>query len=205
MLYYFRHALAVYMESVLSHRRLSFLVCLNFLWPCSLIETSDRLKWDSPITKWSFIFSLGVRKWSGEKLLEPTRSETRYARRAPRSARNDIRSSIWSLGVRSRCRSRKWRLTWPCCRRKKRSANWLCCRWRKRPAISISANESLIGCVPPIRLADWLCQETDIRDRQFEMDCANVLTNLRELDTCQDYKLICPKCRRVNVRTACPC
>ena len=148
MLYYFRHALAVYMESVLSHRRLSFLVCLNFLWPCSLIETSDRVKWDSPITKWSFIFSLGVRKWSGEKLL--------YARRAPRSARNDIRSSIWSLGVRSRCRSRKWRLTWPCCRRKKRSANWLCCRWRKRPAISISANESLIGCVPSIRLADWL-------------------------------------------------
>ena len=28
-------------------RRLSFLAC-SLLWPCSLIETSDRVKWDSP-------------------------------------------------------------------------------------------------------------------------------------------------------------
>ena len=52
MFYYFRLALfrlalAVNMESVLTAnggRRLSFLVCLNILWPFSLNETSDRVK-----------------------------------------------------------------------------------------------------------------------------------------------------------------
>ena len=32
---------------------------------------------------------------------------------------------------------------------------------KTRPTISMSKNESLIGCVPSIRLADWSCQETD--------------------------------------------
>ena len=37
-------------QSSASGRRLSLLAC-NLLWPCSLIETLDRLKWDSLISK----------------------------------------------------------------------------------------------------------------------------------------------------------
>ena len=60
---------------------------------------------------------------------------------APRSARRiSCRSSIRSLAVRSRFRSRK------------RSATRSCCRSKN----SISTNESLIGCVPSMRPADWL-------------------------------------------------
>ena len=62
-----------------------------------------------------------VSHWSREKLLRASLRE------------NDIRSSIQSLGARSRCRSRKRRATWPCCRSRKRRATWLCCRSKKRP------------------------------------------------------------------------
>ena len=79
-------------------------------------------------------------------------------------------------------RSAPWRLTWPCCISKKLRATWLC-YWRKnRPAISISANESLIGCVPfmwladwlaffSMRPADWLCQETDKLTSDWSRHC----------------------------------
>ena len=39
-------------------RRLSFLAC-NLLWPCFLIEASDRVKWESLIAK-SFIFEVST-------------------------------------------------------------------------------------------------------------------------------------------------
>ena len=43
MLYNFRHALAVNVESVLGQWRSAKSLACNLLWPCSLIETSDRL------------------------------------------------------------------------------------------------------------------------------------------------------------------
>ena len=64
---------------------LSFLVCLNLLWLCSLIETSDRVKWDSPITKWSFIFKVSCYShWSGADWADMIRNSLRFA---PRSVR----------------------------------------------------------------------------------------------------------------------
>ena len=113
-------------------RRLSFLVCLNLLWPCSLIETSDRVKWDSPITKWSFILSLGLATEAERSCL--SWHDQKLSMLGASLCENDIRSSIRSLGVRSRCR--RWCAIWWCCRSK----------------ISISSNESLIGCVPSMRL-----------------------------------------------------
>ena len=50
-------------------RRLSFLA-RNLLWPCSLIETSDRVKWDSLIAK-GFIFevsSQALKRREAEKM-----------------------------------------------------------------------------------------------------------------------------------------
>ena len=43
-------------QSSASGRQLSFLAC-NLLWLCSLIETSDRVKWDSLISE-DFIFAV---------------------------------------------------------------------------------------------------------------------------------------------------
>ena len=56
MLYNRTHVLAVKVNQVSGGRHLSFLAC-NLLWPCSLIETSDRVKRDSLITK-GFIFEV---------------------------------------------------------------------------------------------------------------------------------------------------
>ena len=50
MLYNLRHAVAVNVELVLGQSR------VEILWPCSFIETSDRVEWDLSIAKWSFIF-----------------------------------------------------------------------------------------------------------------------------------------------------
>ena len=64
MLYNRTHALAVNVD-----RRLSFLTC-NLLWPCSFIETSDRVKWESLIAK-GFIFevsSQSLKRREAEKM-----------------------------------------------------------------------------------------------------------------------------------------
>ena len=44
---------AVNVELVLGQSRLAsfFLLVCNLLWPRSLDETSDKVKWDSPIAK----------------------------------------------------------------------------------------------------------------------------------------------------------
>ena len=102
-----------------------------------------------------------VSHWSREKLLRASLRE------------NDIRSSIQSLGARSRCRSRKRRATWPCCRSRKRRATWLCCRSKKRPrkfpwvqtsrwlAAFLLCDLAHWFTSSSMQLADWLCQETD--------------------------------------------
>ena len=55
----------------------SFLVC-NLLWPCSLTETSNRVKWNLPIAKGLYLQSR-VSHSSGEKKME-RRDATRFAR-----------------------------------------------------------------------------------------------------------------------------
>ena len=84
MLYYFRHALAVNVESVLSKWRsatfFSGLIKLFFGLVLSLklqIELSQIHRSRNGVSFLKF----GVSHWRGEKLLEPTRSETRFARR----------------------------------------------------------------------------------------------------------------------------
>ena len=57
-----------WIESVLCGQQLSFLACINLLWPCSLTETSDRVKWDSLISKDFTLF------WSLESVTEAKRS-----------------------------------------------------------------------------------------------------------------------------------
>ena len=61
----------MWIESVLGH---SFMAC-NLLWPCSLIETSDRVKWDSRFR----VSKSRVSHWSGGEKQRRWRDTTRCA------------------------------------------------------------------------------------------------------------------------------
>ena len=78
MLYNLTHCLQLLcglsQSSASGGRRLSFLAC-DLLWPCSLIKTSDRVKWDSLIAK-GFIFEVSSQS---VKQREAEKMETRLA------------------------------------------------------------------------------------------------------------------------------
>ena len=115
------------------------------LFSCSLTKISDR---GSLIAKCGFVFSLQLfTEAERSRLCRHDQKLTTLGASLRASLReNDIKSSIRSLGVRSRCRSKKW------------STRNLTMLQKYEATKCISVNESLIGCVPSMRLADCLCQ-----------------------------------------------
>ena len=117
-----------------------------------------------------------VRHWSGEKVLEPTRSEPRYARYFVSSLamENDIRSSIRSLGVRRRCRSRMRDVSWPCCKSKKRpNPSMQTSRW----LAAFILCDLLIGLLLPLwdLLIGWKLEVDFLKIADLYIKCTDFL------------------------------